>query len=290
MKTENLSNKDLSIPLETLETVEKSIDPISLEKIRNSPTKTKEISNPVLPIQDSNIKNIIQKSENQEDSTFSCRESIHIEDLEKAEDIEITPKKNEEETKIEVQEENKANIDEEKGIRNKFYVLLEYFLGFVLGLTFNLLSYTILSYMSKKERKRKGIFIGCMVSFGLIFLICLSYMSYTRQTLIAERQWANEHSSFKGLHIPSFWKYLTGQVGNHYKIEPRHKKKSRSLYNKRGSLLTSKNKKRKKKQKSRKSVPIQLSRAERRRRERERLIESLNRSAIEYQKHLKELL
>ena len=283
MKTENLSKEDLSIPLETNETPEPMV-PVTEPEIPEGATNDKKPEIPTVKTTNGN------EGPEEDGSTFSCRESIHIDDLAKEGELELEKEKDEDDTKIE--EEGSPKVDEDKGMRNRVYLMLEYFLGFVLGLTFNLLSYTILNYMSKKERKRKGIFVGCMVSFALIFLICLSYMSYTRQTLIAEREWAQEHNSFKGLHIPSFWKYLTGQVGNHYRIAARPKKKSRSLYNKKGSLLTAKNKKRKKKEKKkyRKSVPVQISRAERRRMERERLIASLNRSAIEYQKHLKELL
>ena len=261
------------------------------------PEPTEALANPE-PLPEAESKPLDQTDP--EEPAFSCRESIHIEDLEQ--NLESTALATNELASGEAgaegevkdsksEEDENEGGDEDKGVRSRVYVCLEYFLGFVLGLSFNLFSYMILSYMSKKERKRKGIFVGCMISFALIFLICLSFMSYTRQSLLAERNWSRKHSSFHGLHIPSFWQYLTGQVGSHYKLHKRAAKKRLAKYNRVGVLLTKPEpKKATTARKMRQSVPTQLSRAERRRREKERMIASLNRTARNFRHHMKYLL
>lgn len=281
MKTETPLPEDLAMPLEPTPSVDHTEAPTIPEPLPLAQSKPLDQTDP-------------------EEPAFSCRESIHIEQLEQnlqnnaLETNELPsgePGLDGDVKDSKSAEDENENADEDKGVRSKVYVCLEYFLGFVLGLSFNLFSYMILSYMSKKERKRKGIFVGCMISFALIFLICLSFMSYTRQSLLAERNWSRKHSSFHGLHIPSFWQYLTGQVGSHYKLHKRASKKRAIKYNRAGVLLTKpKPKKKTTARKMRQSVPTQLSRAERRRRERERIIESLNRTARKFRHHMKYLL
>ena len=104
--------------------------------------------------------------------------------------------------------------DTKQRLMKEFGSFLEYLLGFILGLSFSLLGYTFLNYMNKKQKKRKGLFVGCIVSFVVIILTCLLFMSYTRNTLLAERAWRKHHRTLHHLNLPGFSLYLRYSIEN----------------------------------------------------------------------------
>lgn len=89
---------------------------------------------------------------------------------------------------------------------------LEYFTGFMIGMSMSLLGYRFVKFVNKKSRTRKGLFAGCMVSFVLIFMLCIFYMTYTRNVLIDKRKYARHHRSMRHFHTQGFSHYLSDNI------------------------------------------------------------------------------
>ena len=99
-------------------------------------------------------------------------------------------------------------------VQNNMELFLEYFIGFVIGVSMSLLGYKFVKFVNKKSRTRKGLFLGCLVSFVLIFFLCIFYMTYTREVLLTERTWRKHHRTLKRLRMPGFSLYLKYSVSN----------------------------------------------------------------------------
>jgi membrane-associated HD superfamily phosphohydrolase len=95
-----------------------------------------------------------------------------------------------------------------------FKIFIEYLIGFVIGISMSLFGYKFMRYVNKKKRARKGLFIGCLVSFILILFVCVVYMTYTRDVLLSQRQWRKHHKTLKHLKVPGFSLYLRYSVSN----------------------------------------------------------------------------
>jgi hypothetical protein len=95
-----------------------------------------------------------------------------------------------------------------------FEFFFEYFIGFVIGVSMSLLGYKFMRYVNKKKRARKGLYVGCIVSFVLILFLCIVYMTYTRDVLLSKRSWRKHHRSLKRLRIPGFSLYLKYSVSS----------------------------------------------------------------------------
>ena len=95
-----------------------------------------------------------------------------------------------------------------------FRIFIEYFIGFVIGVSMSLFGYKFMRYVNKKKRARKGLLVGCLVSFMLIMFLCIVYMTYTRDVLLSQRAWRKHHKSLKHLKIPGFSLYLRYSVSN----------------------------------------------------------------------------
>ena len=90
----------------------------------------------------------------------------------------------------------------------------EYLTGFLLGLVFSLLSYSIIPSINKSSKKKRGILIGCITSFAVILTACLFFMCYTRSELLSQREWRNHHKSLKHYKAEPFLNYVGGSIGN----------------------------------------------------------------------------
>lgn len=84
----------------------------------------------------------------------------------------------------------------------------EYFTGFMIGLLFSLLGYSIISKIHETRKKKKGLFIGCITSFACIITICIFFMCYTRTELISQRNWRHHHKSLKHYKGEAFMSYM----------------------------------------------------------------------------------
>ena len=98
--------------------------------------------------------------------------------------------------------------------RKNMKLFMEYFIGFLIGVSMSLLGYKFVKFVNKKRRTRRGLFIGCLVSFVLIFFLCIFYMTYTREVLLTERTWRKHHRTLKRLRMPGFSLYLKYSVTN----------------------------------------------------------------------------
>lgn len=90
----------------------------------------------------------------------------------------------------------------------------EYFTGFVIGLLFSLLGYSIISKIHETRKKKKGLFIGCITSFACIITICVFFMCYTRTELILQRDWKHHHKSLKHYKGTAFVSYMGTQLSS----------------------------------------------------------------------------
>ena len=115
---------------------------------------------------------------------------------------------------------------------------IEYLIGFVLGISFSLFGYRFLKYMQENKKKRKGVYIGCLISFLIILFLCCTYLGYTRNKLLTERTWLKHHGSLRHMHATNFGTYLNHSVSgislSLFQIFPSHKTRKRNtLRNKR---------------------------------------------------------
>ena len=109
--------------------------------------------------------------------------------------------------------------------------LIDFLLGFVLGLCFSIYSFYFLSILNSKKIKRVGMFWGCFISFVVILFICFSfaaYTSYKHETFKKNKNHIKNHQ--RKLVLLSYSQFLFGDqkkiIKKHQQI---HAKKHRKL-------------------------------------------------------------
>ena len=150
------------------------------------------------------VKNNEEEVKKTEEDCFQELKSALVPEEKVCETSEMKDNKKESKWKEEMMDKVKINLE----------FFFEYFMGFVIGVSMSLLGYRFVNYVNKKRRTRKGLFMGCMVSFVLIFFLCIFYMTYTRDVLLTERSWSKHHRSLKKLQIPGFSMYLRYNISN----------------------------------------------------------------------------
>lgn len=106
--------------------------------------------------------------------------------------------------------------------------LIDYAFGFLIGTICSIFSFYLLSFMKNRKRKRMGMFWGCIFSFLLIFLMCLSFAGYTSyvQNMRKRNHYLKNHDR-RLQQIQSFGAYIKSAIGN---LLPSKSKKGRNLY------------------------------------------------------------
>jgi hypothetical protein len=171
-----------------LEDLDKQEQPSMVRNnIENIPPKEEPESQPEVP----------EKTPIEEMSTTLIKEDIPLKEVAKTEQEE-EPR----DWKDDLRDKAKENLE----------FFLEYFTGFVIGVSLSLLGYKFVKFVNKKSRTRKGLLAGCMVSFLLIFLLCIFYMSYTRDVLLVKRSWRKHHRTTRHLKLPGFSSYLSYNI------------------------------------------------------------------------------
>ena len=196
-------------------------EPRFVEKTLNETIPETDSANPPTdPEISENIKATENDQKNNEDVPHPKREEVILDETPSSEDQPELVK-----TAL-IEEELPAKENLEKATprnwkqdltdwsRTNFEFFFEYFVGFVVGVSMSLLGYRFVKFINKKRRTRKGLFVGCMVSFVLIFFLCIFYMTYTRNVLLTKRSWTKHHHSMKKLKIPGFSLYLKYSVSS----------------------------------------------------------------------------
>lgn len=207
--------RTMEVPVDeekTIELVKTSNILIDLEKSEekeeeNNRTNLQEV---VINQEDENLEDNNEEDENLEDNN---EEDENAKPLESPLVKEVNP----ETTELDLKTKTTQNDWKDKllsSVKTNFEFFLEYFIGFVIGISLSLLGYKFVKYVNKKSRTRRGLYIGCLVSFVLIFFVCIFYMTYTRDVLLTQRSWKKHHRSLKRLNMPGFSIYLKYSMTN----------------------------------------------------------------------------
>ena len=85
---------------------------------------------------------------------------------------------------------------------------LLYLFGFVLGISFSLFGAAFLKFIDRVQKKRKGLYIGFIISFIVMLSLCMFYISYSRDVEISKNEWLQYHKNLHHLKTPEFSDYV----------------------------------------------------------------------------------
>ena len=143
--------------------------------------------------------------------------------------------------------EVKPETSQSAEIKSTFFSkdnLIDFLLGFALGLCFSIYSFYFLSILNSKKIKRVGMFWGCFVSFIIILFLCFSfaaYTSYKHETSKRNKALVKNHK--RKLTLLSYSEFLLGKqtkvLKKHKKIHHKKQRKLRKMSKKHHRRATS---------------------------------------------------